>query len=173
MVDVGASSPKAVAALGIEVLAAVALAKRPHRYGSDLLAAPVAGRRAACAALLVAARRAAGEQGMVPRFGTTVVAFVVESGLSDHGLSALANVTGPFRETLLLGSRAGGRGTISETRDTTPSAPTAATASPPPLGAVSRWELPVRYADSAVETVSIGDARMVEERLRRWLTAGR
>ena len=54
-VDVGAASAAEVEALGIGVLAPVALAKRPQRYGDGLLAAPAAGRRAACAALLAAA----------------------------------------------------------------------------------------------------------------------
>ena len=63
-VDVGAGSDRQAAALGVAVLNPVALAKRPHRYGSDRFAAPWAGRRAACAALLGAARDAA------PRSGT-------------------------------------------------------------------------------------------------------
>ena len=49
-IDVGVGSRAEVAGLGIAVLAPVTLAKRPHRYGDGLLAAPVAGRRAACAA---------------------------------------------------------------------------------------------------------------------------
>src|SRR2546428_8183662 len=50
-VDVGASSAAEVQGLGIAVLAPVSLAKRPQLYGERLLAAPAAGRRAACAAL--------------------------------------------------------------------------------------------------------------------------
>src|SRR3989449_1158675 len=53
-VDVGASSAADVQGLGIAVLAPVSLAKRPQLYGERLLAAPAAGRRAACAALAAA-----------------------------------------------------------------------------------------------------------------------
>ena len=49
-IDVGVGSRTEVAGLGIAVLAPVTLAKRPHRYGGGLLAAPVVGRRTACAA---------------------------------------------------------------------------------------------------------------------------
>jgi len=93
-VDVGATSEAEVAALGVRVLTPVALTKRPHRYGSDLLAAPVAGRRAACAALVAAALAR-------PRVrGTVVVAFTVQSGLSSNpGLAAVGAVAGPFTET--------------------------------------------------------------------------
>src|SRR3989442_11227232 len=41
--DVGATSRDEVRALGIQLLAPVALTKRPHRYGDRLLAAPAAG----------------------------------------------------------------------------------------------------------------------------------
>src|SRR6266850_1811328 len=56
LVEVGASSVALVRALGLELLAPVSLAKRPHRYADTLLAAPSVGRRAACAALARAAR---------------------------------------------------------------------------------------------------------------------
>ncbi|MBA2626414.1 MAG: hypothetical protein H0U85_00215, partial [Gemmatimonadales bacterium] len=58
-VDLGARSGAEVSLLGVRMLSPVALAKRPHRYGDSLLAAPSAGRRAACAALVIAAREAA------------------------------------------------------------------------------------------------------------------
>jgi putative aminopeptidase FrvX len=58
-VDVGALNAEEVTRLGIAELAPVALEKRPHRYGDGLLAAPVAGRRAACAALADAAHSGA------------------------------------------------------------------------------------------------------------------
>src|SRR5216683_2318001 len=51
----------------------VSLAKRPQLYGERLLAAPVAGRRAACAAL------AAAVQAKPKVKGTVVVAFTVQS----------------------------------------------------------------------------------------------
>src|SRR5207302_9414115 len=52
--DVGAASSADARALGVDVLAPVSLAKRPLPYGDRLLAAPGAGRRAACAALVAA-----------------------------------------------------------------------------------------------------------------------
>jgi len=76
-VDVGATSRDDVIALGLGVLTPVAQAKRPHRYGDRLLAAPYAGRRAACAALAAAALSK-------PRVrGTVVVAFTVQSLYAD------------------------------------------------------------------------------------------
>src|SRR5439155_391676 len=72
-VDLGASSAAEVQGLGIAVLAPVSLAKRPQLYGERLLAAPVAGRRAACAAL------AAAVQAKPKVKGTVVVAFTVQS----------------------------------------------------------------------------------------------
>src|SRR5881396_2153643 len=72
-VDVGASSAAEVQGLGIAVLAPVSLAKRPQLYGERLLAAPAAGRRAACAALATAV------QAKPKVKGTVVVAFTVQS----------------------------------------------------------------------------------------------
>jgi hypothetical protein len=93
-VDVGASSVPDVAALGVHLLSPVALTKHPVRYGDDLLAAPVAGRRAACAALVVAARAH-------PRVrGTVVVAFTAQSRLSTApGLATVVARQGPFTES--------------------------------------------------------------------------
>jgi putative aminopeptidase FrvX len=90
-VDVGATSAAEVQGLGIAVLAAVSLAKRPHLYGERLLAAPTAGRRAACAAL------AAAVQAKPKVKGTVVVAFTVQSlYASDAGLASLKALLGPF-----------------------------------------------------------------------------
>jgi putative aminopeptidase FrvX len=89
-VDVGASSREDVTRLGIEILTPLALTKRPHMYGRRLLAAPAAGRRAACAALAVAALAK-------PRVaGTVVVAFVVRTGYSRDDLASVANLHGPI-----------------------------------------------------------------------------
>jgi hypothetical protein len=90
-VDVGAATRDEARALGLEVLAPVALTKRPLRYGSGLLAAPFAGRRSACAALAAAALAQ-------PRVsGTVVVAFTVQSlQSSDAGLSSVKRLLGPF-----------------------------------------------------------------------------
>jgi len=96
-VDVGASSRDEVLALGISGLTPVSLTKRPHRYGDRLLAAPNAGRRAACAALASAAlsRRRVN--------GTVVVAFAVQSLYADTaGLRTVVNLQGPFTESRLV-----------------------------------------------------------------------
>jgi putative aminopeptidase FrvX len=90
-VDLGATARAQVESLGVHVLAPVALAKRPARYGADLLAAPVAGRRAACAALLAAA------VAPPPIQGTVVVGFAAQTLLPGRpGAAALAALHGPF-----------------------------------------------------------------------------
>jgi len=92
-VDVGASSAAEVQGLGIAVLAPVSLAKRPQLYGERLLAAPVAGRRAACAAL------AAAVQAKPKVKGTVVVAFTVQSlNTRNAGLASVKALLGPFDE---------------------------------------------------------------------------
>jgi putative aminopeptidase FrvX len=93
-VDVGAGSRDEVLALGISLLTPVSQTKRPHRYGNGLLAAPNAGRRAACAALASAALAR-------PRVrGTVVVAFTVQSLYADTaGLKTVVNTQGPFTES--------------------------------------------------------------------------
>jgi putative aminopeptidase FrvX len=93
-VDVGATSRDDVLALGLGLLTPVSLAKRPHRYGDRLLAAPNAGRRSACAALAAAALSR-------PRVrGSVVVAFTVQSLYADSaGLKAVMNLQGPFEST--------------------------------------------------------------------------
>ncbi len=98
-VDVGASSRDEVLALGISVLTPMSLTKRPHRYGDRgaLLAAPSAGRRAACAALAAAALSR-------PRVrGTVVVAFTVQSLYAETaGLKTVLNTQGPFAESRVV-----------------------------------------------------------------------
>src|SRR5947208_9120382 len=90
-VDVGATSAAEAQGLGIAVLAPVSLAKRPQLYGERLLAAPVAGRRAACAAL------AAAVQAKPKVKGTVVVAFTVQSlHTSNAGLASVKALLGPF-----------------------------------------------------------------------------
>ena len=98
-VDVGAASRDEVLALGISILTPVSGTKRPHRYGdrASLLAAPNAGRRAACAALASAALSH-------PRVnGTVVVAFAVQSLYADTaGLKTVVSLQGPFTESRLV-----------------------------------------------------------------------
>jgi len=96
-VDVGATSRDDVIALGLGVVTPVSLTKQPHRYGDRLLAAPYAGRRAACAALAAAVLSK-------PRVrGTVVVAFTVQSLYADTaGLKTVQNLQGPFELTRVV-----------------------------------------------------------------------
>ena len=160
-VDLGAATAADVAAAGVSVLSPVALAKRPQRYGTDLLAAPVAGRRAACAALALAARRAIAEQGMVSRGESVLVAFVVQQELDARGLASLANTRGPFSETLIVDGGPVAPGSVT-------AAPDSSAARWPALGTVTRWSLGVRYPATAVETTSLAGADSLRTRLVRW-----
>lgn len=92
--DVGATSRADVARLGIHVLSPVARLKRPLRYGDGLLAAPFAGSRASCAALVAAAL------GQPSPHGTVVVAFTIQSSYAQTGLKAVRALQGPFAEEL-------------------------------------------------------------------------
>lgn len=159
-VDVGATSRAEVTALGVRVLAPVTLAKRPHGYGDGLLAGPVVGRRAACAALLQAARQSILRAKLIP--GVTV-AFAVEQRLSERGLATLANALGPFDQTLIVDGRPGARGSILHALDSTTAARW------PRLGRVTGWSLPVTYAGTAVETVALADAESLQEALVKWI----
>jgi len=161
-VDIGASTAADVAAAGVGVLSPVAIAKRPQRYGTDLLAAPVAGRRTACAALALAARRAIAEQSMVPRGESVLVAFVVQQDLDARGLATLANTRGPFAETVIVDGGPGTPGALTATPDSSAARWSA-------LGKVTRWSLGVRYPASAVETTSLAGADSLRNRLVRWI----
>ena len=131
-------------ALGIDLLSPVSLAKRPHRYGDRLLAAPAAARRASCAAL------AAAVQGKPKVRGTVVAAFTVRSLYATTGVEAVQSLQGPFAEALLLWS---GRRT-------------AAGRAP-----ADTLALATRYTDTAVETVSLKDGDALAKRLVRWMEA--
>jgi putative aminopeptidase FrvX len=159
LVDVGATTEAEVAGLGITVLAPVTLHKRPHRYGRDLIAAPMAGRRAACAALMVAARRAAAERGMIPRRESVVIAFVVEQELSGRGIATIANAMGPFGETVLVDGADGEAAAVAERWAT--------------LGRIETRSLPVRYPGTAVETVAVSDAERLAGELAAWIGGSR
>ena len=128
-VDIGASSRAEVLALGVDVLTPVSLTKRPERYGdrAGLLAAPNAGRRAACAALASAALAK-------PRArGSVVVAFTVQGLYADTaGLNTVKNVQGPFDESRQV-------------------------------------SLPVKFADTAVETVTLHDVDALVMDIVRWI----
>lgn len=148
-VDIGAESAAQVTRAGIEVLAPVARTKAVHRYGAGLIAAPVAGRRAACAALLTAARDAAS-----PSAGSVTVAFIVEQGFTRRGILTVARMLGPFDTAILLEATSG-----SEPGDR-PSPDSRA------LPSFAIWGLPVRHAGTPVETVSLADTEALERRLR-------
>src|SRR5690349_9060963 len=92
--DVGATSRADVARLGIHVLSSVARLKRPLRYGDGLLAAPFAGARATCAALLTAALAKPAAH------GTVVLAFTIQSSYAQTGLKAVRALQGPFAAEL-------------------------------------------------------------------------
>lgn len=164
--DIGAASRAEVAAAGVEMLSPLALAKRPQRYGSDLLAAPVAARRTACAALVLAARRAIAERGTVPRGESVVIAFVVEQDLLGRGLATVAHTRGPFSETILVDGGLGTPGAVTRAADTL-------AARLPALGRVTRWTLGGRYIATAVETTSLGGADSLRTALARWIGGGR
>jgi len=128
-VDIGASSRAEVLALGVDVLTPVSPTKRPERYGdrAGLLAAPNAGRRAACAALASAALAK-------PRArGSVVVAFTVQGLYADTaGLNTVKNVQGPFDESRQV-------------------------------------SLPVKFPDTAVETVSLHEVDALLTDIVRWI----
>lgn len=147
-VDVGAATSAEARRIGVDVLSPIALEKRPHAYADSLLAAPVAARRGACAALLAAARE------VTPRRGTVVVAFVVEQSFTQRGLLSVARNAGPFARSILLE-----RGT---SRDLLAERP-----SPDPrhLGAFEAWLVPARYAGTAVETIALPDIAALKDGL--------
>jgi putative aminopeptidase FrvX len=172
LVDVGASSAEEVDALGLRVLAPVARVKAPLRYGRDLVAAPSAAARGACAALLAAARLAA-QEGI--RDGAAVAAFTRRRYFGWDGAAfAVASAAGTEApgppgagvQAVLLGDPAPddslGRGAYS-----------IAEGGPegfPDLARVVRWSLPARYVSSPVETVSSSDVEHLSRRLAAFLT---
>lgn len=160
--DIGAATRAEVARSGVEVLSPLALAKRPHRFGTDLLAAPMAGRRTACAALVLAARRAVAEPGAMPRGERVVIAFVVEQELGARGIGTLANERGPFAETVVVDGAPGEAGVVVREADSV-------AVRWPGLGTVTRWSLGARYAGSPVETTALGGADSLRSALTAWI----
>jgi putative aminopeptidase FrvX len=159
LVDVGAATEAEASGLGIGVLAPVTLHKRVHRYGKDLLAAPMAGRRSACAALAVAAAGAAAERGTIPRRESVVIAFVVEHELSGRGIATIANAMGPFAETSLVDRADSDTAALSDRWAA--------------LGRIGRKSLPARYAGTAVETIAVSDAERLATELAVWIRESR
>jgi putative aminopeptidase FrvX len=165
-VDVGASSEAGVRALGLDVLAPVTRAKRPHRYGPDLVAAPDAAARAGCAALLAALQRdpAPGVH------GTVVAAFTRRRHLRWDGAAFLLMERGrgaAASDVVMLGQAGSadslGTGAAPAGRDSVPAAQG--------FQAVTAWRLPARYARTPVETVSLKDVAALADRLH-WFLGG-
>ncbi len=165
-VDVGASSALQVRSLGIKVLSPVTLAKRPHAYGDGLIAAPSAGRRAACAALLLAVRQSVLRAKLLP---PVTVAFAVQQRLENRGLSTIAHAEGPFDETLTVDAAPGRLGSVDMRGAPDSTMQADSTDRWRGLGSVRRWFLPVRYAGTPVETVSMADADSLRQALVKWI----
>jgi len=97
-VDVGAESADEVEEMGIRLLDAVALLKRPARLGNGLIAAPSARLKGACMAVVEAARRVHASPGT----GTTVFSWTTLDLLNRKGLEHFVRRTGPFDEVILI-----------------------------------------------------------------------
>lgn len=162
-VDVGATTAAQAASLGVELLAPVARAKRPHRYGADLLAAPFAAQRASCAALLAAVRRLP-DGGA----GTALAVFARRRHFAHDGagFALLEAARGaPAERVVFVGGAAApdslGLGVVAIARDSLLVART--------MQPVTAWNLPARYPRSPVETVSLRDVNALTERLVAFL----
>jgi putative aminopeptidase FrvX len=157
-VDVGAANAAGVTALGLDVLAPVTRAKLPHRYGAELLAGSWVGQRAACAALVAAARASA----LNPATGTTVIAFTARRHFNHDG-TAFVLWQHPTAEAVLLGSLSAGE----------PGSGPLAGGDTLNAGGARRYvqtlALPARYARTPVETISLTDVAALEQRLVAWL----
>ena len=167
-VDVGARSGAGAAELGIGILAPVTRAKRVHRYGPDLVAAPGAAARAGCAALLAAALRPP-EKGDT---GTAIVAFTRRRQFRWDGAAFLLGERAPAgvrADVVVLGGTGPGDslgfGAAPVWRDSLPAGDG--------WRATVAWSLPTRYPHTDVETVSLRDVATLADRLRLWLGGAR
>jgi putative aminopeptidase FrvX len=137
-VDVGATNPAGVAALGIRLLDPVSLRERATPLAQGRVAGVAAQLRGGAQALVELLRGLPGESAVK---GTLTVAWVTQSQFGARGLARLARAVQP--ERALLVAREGGP------------------AEPPPAGwervAIGRKAVPAQFADTAVETVAVAD----------------
>jgi putative aminopeptidase FrvX len=133
-----------------------------HRYGTDLAlaAAPFLAQRAACAALLSAARRAGRPA------GTAIVAFTRRRHFAHDGAGFLAGEF-PAADIALLGGGAAAE------PGTGPVVGTDSILSRGTMRRVQTLALPTRYPRTPVETVHLGDVAQLEAWLVAWLGGGR
>ena len=117
--------------------------------------------RAACAALLLAVKESRLQSRGLPPL---TVAFAVQHQLSYRGLATLGNTAGPVTETLIVDAVPGTPGAVvrSAAGDTV--------SWPRGLGQVVQWSLPVRFAGTPVETVSLADADALRAMVVRWIS---
>lgn len=187
-VDVGAESAAEVEAMGIRLLDAVALLRRPSRLAGDLVAAPSARLKGACAAMVETARRVHASPGA----GTVVFAWTALDLLNRKGLEHLIRRMGPFDEAIQMspwfgwegkgdgdgalpallprpGSGILGNGDLPTGMSTRPAAW---------VGDGFDWGktrvgylgLPALYPNSPVETISLADVRLLAGSLETALT---
>jgi putative aminopeptidase FrvX len=184
-VDVGAESAEEVAALGIQLLDPVTLIKRPMLLRDKMIAALFAQTKAACVALVEAARRVARSETR----GTTVFAWMVLETAGRKGLEHVVQSHGPFDEVFLASRNFGlaregrelrrveipapGSGVIAAGRIAESLAGTNATAHVEPFPAsytrgpdwggaqVGYFGLPSRYQDTPVELVHVDDIQQL------------
>lgn len=193
-VDVGAESAAEVQALGIRLLDAVALIRRPSRLEGGLIAGPFSRLKGACAALVETARRLHAAPGK----GTTVFAWTTLDLLNGKGVEHLVRKTGPFDEILFASLGFGweqkeqsvppvpvplprpGSGLLGA-GDLPPGFPSQQAPhmvqdsdGPPPWGKarVGYFGLPALYTGTPVETIALADAGRLADALETAL-AGR
>jgi putative aminopeptidase FrvX len=194
-VDVGAESAAEVQALGIRLLDAVALIRRPSHMAGGLIAGPSSRLKGACMAMVETARRLHSAPGK----GTTVFAWTTLDLLNGKGIEYLVRKAGPFDEALLMSAGFGwklendnflpvslpppGSGLLGA-GDLPPGFPTqtadhvALTSDPsygqPPWGKarVGYLGLPALYRGTPVETIALADVGHLTDMLETTL-AGR
>lgn len=187
-VDVGAESAAEVEAMGIRLVDAVALLRRPSRLAGGLVAAPSARIKGACAALLETARRVHAAPGK----GTVVFAWTALDLLNSKGLEHLILRTGPFDEAIQIspwfgwegkedgngalpaplpgpGSGILGKGDFPTGMSTRPAA-WVSDGFEWGKTRVGFLGLPALYPNSPVETISLADVRLLADTLETALT---